>query len=136
MPCRDADQGGRLGGVDIRPTECHSSRGGDARLTLARMMGAASVGAHVLTHGASLTEGRSRQAGRLREPAPRTLGCPPDDLASGQNESTQSKPAIEADGDNVRSEHNHWRDGGEIVWTSVTAMGASAASRIQDACRT
>ena len=72
----------------------------------------------------------------LRELSPSLLGSPPYKTASPEDDYAQTNPSKHADRDEPSTEGHHGHDHGEIVWSSVAAVRAITASRIQHARRT
>ena len=70
----------------------------------------------------------------LKEPAPRPLGCPPDELASEKNDTGQCQPAVDADRHDARAQNDDRRNHREIVRTRVTTVCPAAPLRIEQAC--
>ena len=88
----------------------------------------------VLT-GRSLTGHRRAAHFALRVFAPSTLGRPPKELASEQNDGCQYQPSVNSGGDDARTKRNYWRAHCEIIRAGVAAVSAAAPPCVENARR-
>jgi hypothetical protein len=71
----------------------------------------------------------------LRKFPPISLRRPPDKLTAEKGNGSEGKPAVEVGRNNAGAEHEHRKEHDEVVRPREAAMGAPAASGIQDARR-